>query len=171
MYKGFSGNRQWLQYIEMKMLGCIWMPAQFAESASLFVSWSLLLSALLIGQQWALFLQMAPQSAVYLASSNLWVYANWEPGWGPTSVRILTTMFCFGGSMRGVCLGGRRGVRRGGLKVAVSVCVVAVFFLGGRWGWWRKRLSAWQSILCPAGTAGGLHSALRALRVWGRPLL
>lgn len=37
---------------------------------------SLLLSALLIGQQWALSLQMAPQSAVYLASPNLWVYAN-----------------------------------------------------------------------------------------------
>lgn len=146
----------------MKMLSCIWMRAQFAESASLFVSWSLLLSALLIGQQWALFLQMAPQSAVYLASSNLWVYANWEPGWGPTSVRILTTMFCFGGSVRGVCLGGRRGVWRGGLKVAVSVCVFVCV---------RKRLPAWESILCPAGTAGGLHSALRALRVRGRPLL
>lgn len=52
------------------------MSSQFAVLDSLFVPLSLLLSALLIGQQWALFLQMAPQSAVYLASPNLWVYAN-----------------------------------------------------------------------------------------------
>lgn len=72
---------------------------------------------------------MAPQSAVYLASPNLWVglYANREPGWGPTSVRILTTMFCFGGTRRGVCLGRERegGVIIGGVIVAVSV-----------WLWW-----------------------------------
>lgn len=122
---------------------------------------SLLLSALLISQQWALFLQMAPQSAVYLAWPNLWVYANEQPGWGPAaSVRILTTMCCFGGTRRGVFGGGGRG----GVIVAVSVVEG-----GGR----ADGVSACQpdrASLRPAGTAGGLHSPLRARLVRGRPL-
>lgn len=46
-------------------------------------------------------------------------------------MRILTTMFCFGGRVRGVCLGGRRGAVRGGFKVAVSECVCGVGRGGG----------------------------------------
>lgn len=116
---------------------------------------------------------MAPQSAVYLAWPNLWVYANGQPGWGPAaSVRILTTMCCFGGTRRGVFGGGGggggggRGVIRGGVIVAVSVVVVE-----GAWG--ADGVSACQpdrASLRPAGTAGGLHSPLRARLVRGRSL-
>lgn len=116
--------------IKMKMLSWVWISAQFAALASLFVPLSLLLSALLISQQWALFLQMAPQSAVYLASPNLWVYANGEPGWGPCECahfndNVLLWWY-WKSSGREVCVW-----VRGGVRVAVSV----------EMGWGHKRLS------------------------------
>lgn len=61
--------------------------------------------------------------------------------------------------------GGGRGVIRGGVIVAVSVVVEGG---GGADG-----VSACQpdrASLRPAGTAGGLHSPLRARLVRGRPL-
>lgn len=135
MYKRFAGSATKGRDIGTKMLGralnartvcrigsivCVCVPP-FHSSPN---PWSLLLSPLLISQQWALFLQMAPQSAVYLAWPNLWVYANGQPGWGPAaSVRILTTMCCFGGTRRGVFGGGGGGVIRGGVIVAVCVVV------------------------------------------------
>lgn len=51
---------------------------------------SLLLSVLLISQQQALFLQMAPQSAVYLAWPNLWVYMLMALGTRLGSLRAAT---------------------------------------------------------------------------------
>lgn len=109
--------------------------AQFAALASFVCSLKAFVISITYRSTLGFVSANVPQSAVYLASPNLWVYANCEPGWGPVCARILTTMFCFRWVLveeeRSVFQGWGVGGRCVGRGYSSSVCVCVCEERGG----------------------------------------